>query len=1567
MPQNGYGADAAQYGVPVGSYAFVYHKGNGEVEYRIGNRLRAEMPQVQNVAPNGTLGIAIIGVSPVVAGLDITTAVSGSLNGGPRVPFTDHAPTENKRFHTFTGLAPGTYPYEIRVDDDQPSLTGTFFVTNPVDVKVSPTRESLTGTPGTVYFEVTPKSPTTELTAPVYGTVTNLEGRTLFTNRNLNSGVTKANAWVHEILNVPVGVYNYLIEVEDGQSIQRGNFTIAKEQNTAYDCQLTYEGMSQVATDRGKATGKLLVKLSGGTGDGLFILTQDGAEVLRQTLDTTPASGQTIAEVTLSDLPAGLYDLTVSLVDHPDCKVPAAPKAGETPKVIRLEVLPPDLEIGDQLVFLPWVQPQLTSVASGTRVQLAATLSIDPAVAATSSTPAIPATRNTKPETVATTTARIYGPGEVMGLHQRAILGTTPAPDATGFSPLQLAAIEFQDEDLPWRYSTRKRAAFSSDFNGPGALKNKPEAPLPWLFLLVLKGTEFTTLPLTGPLPRIAVSPGAPLPSGAAPAGWVAQPELWAHVQVMAPLGTPGDATTQPTPPSATELDNFLNKTLPASPDLAYSRLLSPRRLAADTAYTAFVLPALEVGRLAGLGLSTANIDETTPAIPDGPRSAALEFPVYFQWQFSTGSEEDFESLVAQLGSAQASTTAATAPRLAVPTPAGTYPLPMPALLVDAAAPVPTDAATNAALLPPAGYLYTQLTPGLSLASAAGSRPVVTPPLYGRAYLDQLTLTAPTSAAPIAGSWQHRVNLDARYRTLAALGAQVVRTNQEEYVRRAWDQVQDILLANEKLRGAQYGLRTTTGLRDQHLPLATIITTTTTTSAMGGGNLATSFTSPDASFASAQASTSDGPTSAGFVPESVGSPRVTTSTSTATSVGMADYGLHLTGLALSRVRVTDPTTQAPLTAREAIRRSSTPLAAFSPTFRRLTKPFGNYVVGQAGRPLRPTQPEGPAPASPTLREAGTSLRQRDVLLTSLAQGRLAATPPLAEQARTLQFADDRVDKLLLAFNKEVDTSKISISQLTGNADALARLQAAFGGFVVQPTATTGTAERRVGFRKPQYKRPALALPTLLTGLVTGTAPGPIFTKKIGQAAPTVSLPPTKPVVPGDFEAVDFNANDFYVGDDVEEPAYTIPADWLGTDFSPADFRTVAGVVYDSPPAPVLDAPMSDAPAPVVNALLASEVRASPPPTNLDGITAGSPASIMGESPASSSTTSQRSTATSTAAPATDGTLPALKQAKVFPVFKDPMGEPLRLLHPDLFVPGLGDFPASGVAVLDVNQAFIEAYMVGLNHALGSELSWRGFPVDLRGTFFQQFWDVSEHLNTTLPADATATANQEAALVDIKPLDQWGRQPLGANAPAPAANAPVLLRLAVRSELLRRYPNLVLALQLTSVVAPAQPAAPAPAVLPDPTAPATLLHPRQRLAVGQDMAIVTFAVPQVADVAAAKATYSLLLMERPGQPKFGFDELVTLPDPVPDPVPLTTVNPLSWNDLSVPYLRDALGIKTDDNLAFYPIAPPAGATSLQPRATAEPAGVAYLTDGARVAYALFQEPVLASLPLADIFG
>ena len=60
----------------------------------------------------------------------------------------------------------------------------------------------------------------------------------------------------------------------------------------------------------------------------------------------------------------------------------------------------------------------------------------------------------------------------------------------------------------------------------------------------------------------------------------------------------------------ARAVENNLGNILGVNPDNASSRLLCPRKLKENTAYHAFVIPAFECGRLAGLALEIpAGID----------------------------------------------------------------------------------------------------------------------------------------------------------------------------------------------------------------------------------------------------------------------------------------------------------------------------------------------------------------------------------------------------------------------------------------------------------------------------------------------------------------------------------------------------------------------------------------------------------------------------------------------------------------------------------------------------------------------------------------------------------------------------------------------------------------------------------------------------------------------------------------------------------------------------------------------------------------------------------------------
>ena len=82
----------------------------------------------------------------------------------------------------------------------------------------------------------------------------------------------------------------------------------------------------------------------------------------------------------------------------------------------------------------------------------------------------------------------------------------------------------------------------------------------------------------------------------------------------------------------------------PANPDQATSRVIAPRRLDPLTPYTAFLVPAFEVGRQAGLG-----VEPTGDGQAASWGAAQVEYPVYYEWSFGTSEQGDFEYLVGLL------------------------------------------------------------------------------------------------------------------------------------------------------------------------------------------------------------------------------------------------------------------------------------------------------------------------------------------------------------------------------------------------------------------------------------------------------------------------------------------------------------------------------------------------------------------------------------------------------------------------------------------------------------------------------------------------------------------------------------------------------------------------------------------------------------------------------------------------------------------------------------------------------------------------------------------------------
>jgi hypothetical protein len=84
----------------------------------------------------------------------------------------------------------------------------------------------------------------------------------------------------------------------------------------------------------------------------------------------------------------------------------------------------------------------------------------------------------------------------------------------------------------------------------------------------------------------------------------------------------------------------------------------------------------------------------------------------------------------------------------------------------------------------------------------------------------------------------------------------------------------------------------------------------------------------------------------------------------------------------------------------------------------------------------------------------------------------------------------------------------------------------------------------------------------------------------------------------------------------------------------------------------------------------------------------------------------------------------LHPVKWYPEFHRPMYHFLKAMSKEYILPGLENVPQNTVGLLQTNRRFIEAFMVGLNHEMASELRWREFPTDLRGSYFRSFWDTS---------------------------------------------------------------------------------------------------------------------------------------------------------------------------------------------------------------------------------------------------
>lgn len=209
-----------------------------------------------------------------------------------------------------------------------------------------------------------------------------------------------------------------------------------------------------------------------------------------------------------------------------------------------------------------------------------------------------------------------------------------------------------------------------------------------------------------------------------------------------------------------------------------------------------------------------------------------------------------------------------------------------------------------------------------------------------------------------------------------------------------------------------------------------------------------------------------------------------------------------------------------------------------------------------------------------------------------------------------------------------------------------------------------------------------------------------------------------------------------------------------------------------------------------------------------------------------------------------------------PTFEDGLSADVIALSSTWLLPGVEALARNRVRLVAENLSSIGAFMIGANHEMARELLWRGYPVDLRATFFHRFWNYIDSART-----------------DIGELIDWGRprnvvspgavnigNSIKQNMEAGDATSTVIV---IRGDIVRRYPTAHYYLQAASredgVATPVEGV----------VEPAMFLGTLDRDTVffGFDLDPETV----VGNGTAIAPGYFLAIEEQPGAPRFGLDD------------------------------------------------------------------------------------------------
>ena len=404
----------------------------------------------------------------------------------------------------------------------------------------------------------------------------------------------------------------------------------------------------------------------------------------------------------------------------------------------------------------------------------------------------------------------IVGPGDVLTVSNNAVMNFFPPSGSKGFPTEYDPYIEFWEPDFAWRYTPASPTQATSEIGS----KLRP-----WLALVTCpagsysisknsNGVDIVTFNINSQDEYDYVFPDS------------TKIYETAHAQEM-PQEQGNADISETDGADFCRIISLKRKKIEVKTEKGEIKL---KNFEEDTEYTAFLIPVFETTRLRALGCDDA-VSETIAQSAAWVNSfkeqknkvRGLSFPAFFSWNFTTG-KDSFRTLVNKLECYSAKKSGITVDvsdlgdglsystlkpeetpqnRISIVMPAATKTVDF----VQGAA-FPSEKGDESTLYkrlkeklmlsPVFDENRKMLSDDVSKYISTDDDPCVVPPIYGGKH-------SMATSIDESKSWVKQLNLDLHYRAAAGLGKKIVQEHQEQFVNRAWKQVEAVKALNTRI------------------------------------------------------------------------------------------------------------------------------------------------------------------------------------------------------------------------------------------------------------------------------------------------------------------------------------------------------------------------------------------------------------------------------------------------------------------------------------------------------------------------------------------------------------------------------------------------------------------------------------------------------------------------------------------------------------------------------------------------------------------------------------------------